>query len=101
MRRLTRSRTWSARASAQRICSGPAAGLKGPPLTFVCGAEAPGSPRPWRHQTKQIRATPRGPDEVAGDEGSKPQEGGRDRQAEENAPDNEDGTATGNPNAAG
>jgi hypothetical protein len=39
------------------------------------------------------------PDEVAGDEGSNP--GGRDKQAEDAAPDNEDGTATGNPNAAG
>jgi hypothetical protein len=26
---------------------------------------------------------------------------GRDKQAEDDAPDNEDGTATGNPNAAG
>jgi hypothetical protein len=41
------------------------------------------------------------PDEVAGDDSSKTQEGGRDKQAEEQAPDNEDGTATGNPNAAG
>jgi len=39
------------------------------------------------------------PDEVAGDEGS--QEGSRDKQAEKDAPDNEDGTATGNPDAAG
>ena len=39
------------------------------------------------------------PDEVAGDEGNKPQQGGRDNQAEQDAPDNEDGTATGNPNA--
>ena len=40
------------------------------------------------------------PDEVAGgDEGS--QQGSRDKGAEEQAPDNEDGTATGNPNAAG
>jgi hypothetical protein len=41
------------------------------------------------------------PAEVAGDEGSKPREGGRDKQAEERAPDNDDGTATGNPNPAG
>ena len=40
------------------------------------------------------------PDEVAADESGDPQEGGRDKQAEECAPDNEDGTATGNPNAA-
>jgi hypothetical protein len=37
------------------------------------------------------------PDEVAGDEGGKTQEGGRDKQAEDDAPDNDDGTATGNP----
>ena len=37
------------------------------------------------------------PDEVAGDEGSKPSEGGRDKQGEADAPDNEDGKATGNP----
>jgi hypothetical protein len=36
------------------------------------------------------------PDEVAGGEGAS-QEGSRDKAAEENAPDNEDGTATGNP----
>ena len=36
------------------------------------------------------------PDEVAGDEGAS-QEGSRDKEAEENAPDNEDGKATGNP----
>ena len=41
------------------------------------------------------------PGEVAGDEDSEPQSGGRDKQAESDAPDNEDGTATGNPNAAG
>jgi hypothetical protein len=41
------------------------------------------------------------PDEVAGDEGAKQQEGGRDKQGEQDAPDNEDGTATGNRNAAG
>jgi hypothetical protein len=39
------------------------------------------------------------PEEVAGDEGS--QQGSRDKGAEDKAPDNEDGTATGNPNAAG
>ena len=39
------------------------------------------------------------PEEVTGDKGAKQQEGGRDKQAEENAPDNEDGTATGNPSA--
>jgi hypothetical protein len=39
------------------------------------------------------------PDEVAGDEGS--QQGSRDKGAEQDAPDNEDGTATGNPGAAG
>lgn len=37
------------------------------------------------------------PDEVAGDEGTQQREGGRDRGAEQSAPDNEDGTATGNP----
>jgi len=41
------------------------------------------------------------PDEVAGDEGTKQREGGRDKDAEANAPDNEDGTATGNPRSAG
>ena len=40
------------------------------------------------------------PDEVAGDEGGS-QQGSRDKGAEDKAPDNEDGTATGNPNAAG
>jgi hypothetical protein len=34
------------------------------------------------------------PDEVAGDEGAS-QEGSRDKQAEKDAPDNDDGTATG------
>jgi len=41
------------------------------------------------------------PDDVAGDEGTKQREGGRDREAESGAPDNEDGTATGNPRSAG
>jgi hypothetical protein len=39
------------------------------------------------------------PEEVAGDEGS--QQSSRDKSAEDRAPDNEDGTATGNPGAAG
>jgi len=41
------------------------------------------------------------PDEVAGDEGTKQREGGRDKRGEASAPDNEDGTATGNPRSAG
>jgi hypothetical protein len=41
------------------------------------------------------------PDDVAGDEGTKQREGGRDKAGEANAPDNEDGTATGNPASAG
>ena len=41
------------------------------------------------------------PDEVTGDEGTKQREGGRDKGGEARAPDNEDGTATGNPRSAG
>lgn len=41
------------------------------------------------------------PDQVAGDEGTKQREGGRDKEGEASAPDNEDGTATGNRRAAG
>src|SRR3954452_2536110 len=41
------------------------------------------------------------PDDVAGDEGTKQREGGRDHEGEAGAPDNEDGTATGTPRSAG
>ena len=41
------------------------------------------------------------PSEVVPDDEGDQQEGGRDRQAEQDAPDNEEGTATGNPHAAG
>ena len=41
------------------------------------------------------------PDDVAGDEGTKQREGGRDKAGEAGAPGNEDGTATGNPRSAG
>ncbi len=41
------------------------------------------------------------PSEVAGGDEGEQSEGGRDKQAERDAPDNEDGTATGNPAAAG
>ena len=40
------------------------------------------------------------PEEVAGG-GAGSQQGSRDKSAEDKALDNEDGTATGNPNAAG
>ena len=38
---------------------------------------------------------------VTGDGEDNQREGGRDRKGESDAPDNEDGTATGNPKAAG
>ena len=38
---------------------------------------------------------------VTGDDEGDQREGGRDRKGESDAPDNEDGTATGNPDAAG
>jgi hypothetical protein len=42
------------------------------------------------------------PDDVAGDEGTKQREGGRDKGGEQSAPDNDEGnTATGNPRSAG
>ncbi len=41
------------------------------------------------------------PSEVTPDNEGDEREGGRDREGETDAPDNEDGTATGNPNAAG
>jgi hypothetical protein len=41
------------------------------------------------------------PDDVAGDEGTKQREGGRDKVGEADSPGNEDGTATGNPRSAG
>jgi hypothetical protein len=38
---------------------------------------------------------------VADDKDAAQQEGGRDRRGEQDAPDNEDGTATGNPHSGG
>lgn len=41
------------------------------------------------------------PSEVVPDDEGDQRQGGRDREGENDAPDNEDGTATGNRNAAG
>lgn len=41
------------------------------------------------------------PSEVVPDDEGEQREGGRAREGERDAPDNEDGTATGNPKAAG
>ena len=80
-----------------------------PPLTFAgptgdapfARPRGPGSPPTMETPDKSNQGYPEeAPDEVAGDEGAS-QEGSRDKEAEDNAPDNEDGTATGNPNAAG
>jgi hypothetical protein len=58
-------------------------------------ATTPGQPSHMETPDKSDQGYPEeAPDEVAGDEGSR--EGSRDKQAEEDAPDNEDGTATGN-----
>jgi hypothetical protein len=71
-------------------------------LTFVCAHPRPGQANDMETPDKADQGYPEeAPDEVAGDEGSNPQGGGRDKRAEESAPDNEDGTATGNPSAAG
>jgi hypothetical protein len=69
-------------------------------LTFVCAIGQCGQPKAMETPDKADQGYPEeAPDEVAGDEGS--QQGSRDKGAEQDAPDNEDGTATGNPGAAG
>ena len=102
MPRRLASRVWREAHDSDALLATPVrTTLSLAPLTFVCTTAASGQPRAMETPDKSDQGYPEeAPDEVAGDEGAS-QEGSRDKEAEENAPDNEDGTATGNPNAAG